>query len=129
MFKNKKLRFSRDPTCCGTLLRRTAKPSYLGVWADTEDFDEVLISPHCMVEDHMPDSVLDALNKVRHEMFFLLFMKKFLRKSFFLDEVFFIKNKVRLFFLQCKKIVPYEEGTISLNEVRCFFFIKMFLCV
>ena len=34
-----------------------------GVWADNKDFDEVLISK-CMLQDHMPDNVLDALEKV-----------------------------------------------------------------
>ena len=38
-------------------------PIYQAVWADTIDFNEVLISP-VMVHDHMPDTVLRALNKV-----------------------------------------------------------------
>ncbi|XP_049840314.1 diacylglycerol lipase-alpha [Schistocerca gregaria] len=39
------------------------EPVYQAVWASTTDFDEVLISP-VMIQDHMPDNVLDALNKV-----------------------------------------------------------------
>lgn len=42
---------------------RTPKPVYQAVWRDNEDFDEVLISP-CMIQDHMPDQVLKALEKV-----------------------------------------------------------------
>lgn len=37
---------------------------YQALWAENIDFDEVLISP-VMIQDHMPDKVLDALNKVR----------------------------------------------------------------
>lgn len=39
-------------------------PVYQALWAQNTDFDEVLISP-VMIQDHMPDKVLDALNKVR----------------------------------------------------------------
>lgn len=38
-------------------------PVYQAVWANNTDFDEVLISP-VMIQDHMPDKVLEALNKV-----------------------------------------------------------------
>lgn len=38
-------------------------PVYQALWADNVDFDEVIISP-VMVQDHMPDKVLDALEKV-----------------------------------------------------------------
>ena len=38
-------------------------PIYQAVWADTADFKQVLISP-VMVQDHMPDNVLRALEKV-----------------------------------------------------------------
>ncbi|GFS13864.1 Sn1-specific diacylglycerol lipase alpha [Elysia marginata] len=40
-----------------------AEPIYQAIWANNGDFDEVLISP-TMVNDHMPDNVLDALEKV-----------------------------------------------------------------
>ncbi|CAH0548856.1 unnamed protein product [Brassicogethes aeneus] len=40
------------------------EPVYQALWAANTDFDEVLISP-VMIQDHMPDRVLDALNKVR----------------------------------------------------------------
>lgn len=40
------------------------EPVYQALWAQNVDFDEVLISP-VMIQDHMPDKVLDALNKVR----------------------------------------------------------------
>ncbi|XP_074647959.1 diacylglycerol lipase-alpha-like [Tubulanus polymorphus] len=42
---------------------RTPEPVYQAIWADNTDFDEVLISP-TMINDHMPDNVLDALQKV-----------------------------------------------------------------
>ncbi|BES94055.1 diacylglycerol lipase [Nesidiocoris tenuis] len=48
--------------------RRVVKrrdPVYQAVWANNTDFDEVLISP-VMIQDHMPDKVLEALNKVLH---------------------------------------------------------------
>ncbi|GFN93684.1 Sn1-specific diacylglycerol lipase alpha [Plakobranchus ocellatus] len=40
-----------------------AEPIYQAIWANNGDFDEVLVSP-TMVNDHMPDNVLDALEKV-----------------------------------------------------------------
>lgn len=40
------------------------EPVYQALWAANTDFDEVLISP-VMIQDHMPDKVLEALNKVR----------------------------------------------------------------
>ncbi|XP_053682831.1 uncharacterized protein LOC128733182 [Sabethes cyaneus] len=39
------------------------EPVYQAIWANNTDFDEVLISP-VMLQDHMPDKVLAALNKV-----------------------------------------------------------------
>ena len=36
---------------------------FAGVWADNKDFDSVLISKR-MLQDHMPDNVLDALCQV-----------------------------------------------------------------
>lgn len=36
---------------------------YQALWAENTDFDEVLISP-VMIQDHMPDKVLEALEKV-----------------------------------------------------------------
>ncbi|XP_071524399.1 diacylglycerol lipase-alpha-like, partial [Panulirus ornatus] len=42
---------------------RSPQPVYQAVWRDNKDFDEVLISP-CMIQDHMPDKVLKALEKV-----------------------------------------------------------------
>ncbi|KAH1011144.1 hypothetical protein HUJ04_000571 [Dendroctonus ponderosae] len=39
------------------------EPVYQALWAANTDFDEVLISP-VMIQDHMPDTVLEALNKV-----------------------------------------------------------------
>ncbi|CAD7091657.1 unnamed protein product [Hermetia illucens] len=39
------------------------EPVYQAIWAENTDFDEVLISP-VMLQDHMPDKVLAALNKV-----------------------------------------------------------------
>jgi len=42
--------------------KRGNAPVYQAVWADNRDFDQVLISKR-MVQDHMPDNVLDALEK------------------------------------------------------------------
>ncbi|XP_029668514.1 sn1-specific diacylglycerol lipase alpha isoform X4 [Formica exsecta] len=39
------------------------EPVYQALWAGPCDFDEVLISP-VMIQDHMPDNMLRALNKV-----------------------------------------------------------------
>ena len=38
-------------------------PTYKGIWAENASFDEVLISKK-MVQDHMPDTVLEVLGKV-----------------------------------------------------------------
>lgn len=46
-----------------TRLCGSNEPVYQAVWADNIDFDEVLISPS-MVQDHMPDKVIEALEKV-----------------------------------------------------------------
>ncbi|XP_011260986.1 sn1-specific diacylglycerol lipase alpha isoform X6 [Camponotus floridanus] len=42
---------------------RKREPVYQALWAGPCDFDEVLISP-VMIQDHMPDNMLRALNKV-----------------------------------------------------------------
>jgi len=39
------------------------EPIYEAIWAENADFDEVLISP-AMANDHLPDRVLEALEKV-----------------------------------------------------------------
>ncbi|XP_074109664.1 inactivation no afterpotential E isoform X3 [Cotesia typhae] len=44
-------------------LLRKGEPVYQALWAEPGDFDEVLISP-VMIQDHMPDNMLEALNKV-----------------------------------------------------------------
>ena len=44
--------------------RRPVEPVFQAIWADNKSFDEVLISKR-MVQDHMPDKVLEALEKVR----------------------------------------------------------------
>ena len=38
---------------------------YKAIWADNDSFDEVLISKK-MVQDHMPDTVLEVLGKVNN---------------------------------------------------------------
>lgn len=53
-------------SCLSLSLRQVLKPHepvYQAIWVDNMDFDEVLISP-AMIQDHMPDTVLAALNKV-----------------------------------------------------------------
>ena len=47
---------------CRNVLK-SHEPVYQAIWADTIDFEEVLISP-VMLQDHMPDKVLAALKKV-----------------------------------------------------------------
>ncbi|KAL3881440.1 hypothetical protein ACJMK2_027882, partial [Sinanodonta woodiana] len=44
-------------SCC-----QSSEPVYQAVWADNSDFQEVLISP-TMVNDHMPDNVMEGLEK------------------------------------------------------------------
>lgn len=44
---------------------KTHEPVYQALWADSADFDEVIISP-AMIQDHMPDTVLAALEKVSY---------------------------------------------------------------
>lgn len=44
----------------------TREPVYQALWAGPCDFDEVLISP-VMIQDHMPDNMLRALNKVSRD--------------------------------------------------------------
>ncbi|KAH8240404.1 hypothetical protein KR038_006316 [Drosophila bunnanda] len=53
-----------DESCvfCRNVLKNR-EPVYQAIWADSTDFDEVLISP-VMLQDHMPDKVLAALKKV-----------------------------------------------------------------
>ena len=42
---------------------REVEPTFRAIWADNKSFDEVLISKR-MVQDHMPDNVMDAFDKV-----------------------------------------------------------------
>lgn len=58
------------------------EPVYQAVWANNTDFDEVLISP-VMIQDHMPDNVLNALNKVTPE-----YISNVLCHSFDIDTYF-----------------------------------------
>lgn len=52
------------------------EPVYQAIWAQNTDFDEVIISP-VMLQDHMPDTVLEALKKVSNQQsYVLLFVKK-----------------------------------------------------
>ncbi|XP_056017088.1 diacylglycerol lipase-alpha-like isoform X3 [Ostrea edulis] len=44
--------------CC-----QTHQPVYQAIWASNDSFDEVLVSPS-MINDHMPDYVLEALENV-----------------------------------------------------------------
>ncbi|XP_025097002.1 sn1-specific diacylglycerol lipase alpha-like isoform X4 [Pomacea canaliculata] len=41
----------------------SSEPIYQALWASNADFDEVLVSP-TMINDHMPDNVLESLEKV-----------------------------------------------------------------
>ena len=61
--------------CC---FRGVTDPIYKAIWADNKSFDEVLISKR-MVQDHMPDNVLGALEKVSFcfVLFCLVYMDAF----------------------------------------------------
>ena len=63
MIKRNKIKFylTRSIFFC---FRGASDPIYKAIWADNKSFDEVLISKR-MVQDHMPDNVLGALEKVR----------------------------------------------------------------
>ncbi|GAB6029644.1 hypothetical protein CHUAL_005379 [Chamberlinius hualienensis] len=50
------------PNTSEKMMKKTG-PVYQALWAENTDFDKVLISP-VMVQDHMPDKVLKALQKV-----------------------------------------------------------------
>lgn len=50
---------------------KSREPVYQALWVDNADFDEVIISP-AMIQDHMPDTVLAALNKVSSTFLFTL---------------------------------------------------------
>ncbi|KAH7957245.1 hypothetical protein HPB52_016512 [Rhipicephalus sanguineus] len=55
--------YQRTPTLCANpRVMRKNEPVYQALWADNKDFDQVLISP-VMIQDHMPDKLLDALEK------------------------------------------------------------------
>ena len=49
---------------CSRVCCRSEEPTYEAIWADKRDFNQVVISP-TMINDHRPDNVLDALEKVR----------------------------------------------------------------
>lgn len=53
---------------CYRQVLKTHEPVYQAIWVDNIDFDEVLISP-AMIQDHMPDTVLAALEKVSRKLF------------------------------------------------------------
>ncbi|KAL6468545.1 hypothetical protein MHYP_G00220690 [Metynnis hypsauchen] len=52
-------------TCCGQ-----EDPTYSALWGDNKAFDEVIISP-AMLNEHMPHVVMEGLNKVLDNPFFL----------------------------------------------------------
>ncbi|KAK3561856.1 hypothetical protein QTP86_017485 [Hemibagrus guttatus] len=52
-------------SCCGQ-----EDPTYSALWGDNKAFDEVIISP-AMLNEHMPHVVLDGLNKVLENPFYL----------------------------------------------------------
>ena len=45
------------------------EPVFQAIWADNTSFDEVIVSP-TMINDHMPDNVMDALEKVKKNKYF-----------------------------------------------------------
>lgn len=54
--------------CC-----QSRQPVYQAIWANNSAFDEVLVSPS-MINDHMPDYVLEALEKVILSFIFHFFL-------------------------------------------------------
>jgi len=65
-FRDSRLAQSRLLTLNFRQMLNKREPVYQALWADPCDFDEVLISP-VMIQDHMPDNMLRALNKVRRD--------------------------------------------------------------
>jgi len=55
-------------TCLCPPFRRIigkGEPVFQAIWTENTDYGEVLISPG-MIQDHMPDNVLRALNRVSY---------------------------------------------------------------
>jgi sn1-specific diacylglycerol lipase len=50
------------------------EPVFQAIWADNTSFDEVIVSP-TMINDHMPDNVMDALEKVKKKNIFQVIMR------------------------------------------------------
>ena len=42
---------------------KSKTPLYQAIWADNGSFDTIIVSPS-MIEDHMPNTVLDAMQQV-----------------------------------------------------------------
>lgn len=92
---------------------KSHEPVYQALWADNADFDEVIISP-AMIQDHMPDTVLAALNKVS------LFSSQLLLLPFV-----HIKHKIfHLIRFEQKQTHPLS---ITIIELNCI--LKACLCV
>lgn len=106
---------------------KTHEPVYQAIWVDNIDFDEVLISP-AMIQDHMPDTVLAALNKVSVILDDHLFAASFFFLFFF--SLFFFFSKYPFILLINKN---YSIHTIKCNAMcKCLFvsnkFLYSFLC-
>lgn len=94
--------------CC-----QSRQPVYQAIWANNSAFDEVLVSPS-MINDHMPDYVLEALEKVILSFIFhfffsimltvsenLLLISEFISKWFFYSSMSGYEEVLKYFFLQC----------------------------
>lgn len=65
---------------------------YQAIYVDNLDFDEVLISP-AMIQDHMPDTVLAALNKVSFRSDNRLPSEITIKKIIFFSKKIFVSQK------------------------------------
>lgn len=92
--------------CC-----QSRQPVYQAIWANNSAFDEVLVSPS-MINDHMPDYVLEALEKVILSFIFhfffsimltvsenLLLISEFISKWFFYSSMSGYEEFLKYFFI------------------------------
>ena len=90
---------------CRRKLCGEGEPVYQAIWAQTTSFDEVLVSP-TMINDHMPDKVMDALEKVRF--LFYIVCHQIEIKSYY----FCLANLKNFVFL-------FRPAFIYLRVIRC----------
>lgn len=83
---------------CFRQVMRKHTPVYQALWANNTDFDEVLISP-VMIQDHMPDQVLAALEKASLYSFTACVVSSKVKKT---RKIFFLHSRGAVHFA-CKR--------------------------